>query len=86
MAESKDARLRLWRESTKARALYALRRKDESAAILDGVLAESQRLGFLGMAFEARLASMEAGKTPAAQLASDAQQSGFLLIARKARR
>ena len=30
--------------------------------------------------------SMEAGKTPASQLASDAQQSGFLLIARKARR
>jgi hypothetical protein len=29
---------------------------------------------------------MEAGKTPASQLASDAQQSGFLLIARKARR
>ena len=86
MAESKDARLRLWRESTQARALYALRRKDESAAILDRALAESQRLGFLGMAFETRLASMEAGKTPAAQLASDAQQSGFLLIARKARR
>jgi hypothetical protein len=86
VTDSKDVRLGLWRDNTHARALYALRRKDESAAILDRSLAESQRLGLLGMAFEARLASMEAGKTPPSQLASDAQQSGFLLIARRARR
>ena len=86
VTDSKDARLRLWRDNTQARVLYALRRKDESAAVLDRALAESQRLGFLGLAFEARLASMDLGKTPPAQLASDAQQSGFLLIARKARR
>ena len=48
VTDSKDARLRLWRDSTQARALYALRRKDESAAILDRALAESRRLGIPG--------------------------------------
>ena len=85
LADSKDVRLRLWRDVTQARVLYALGRKDESAAILDRALAESRRPGLLGLALEIRLASVEGGESPAPQLALDAQQAGFLLIARKAR-
>jgi tetratricopeptide (TPR) repeat protein len=85
LADSKAARLRLRRDVTQARVLYALGRKEEAAAILDRALAESLRPGFLGMALEIRLASMEAGEASTPQLALDAQQAGFLLIARKAR-
>jgi serine/threonine protein kinase/tetratricopeptide (TPR) repeat protein len=85
LAASKDARLLLWRDGTLARVLSALHRKDESAAILDRALSEARRLGLIGVAFDIQLAQLEAGEAPA-QLASDAQQAGFLLIARKARR
>jgi len=84
VSDSKDARLRLWRDTTRARVLRALGRKDEAAAILDRALEESRRLGLLGLALEIRLASVETGIAPGPPLASDAQQAGFLLIARKA--
>src|SRR5262249_10314201 len=84
VSDSKDARLRLWWDVTRARVLHTLSRKDEAAAILDRALEEGNRLGFVGMSLEIRLANVEAGKLAAAPLASEAQQAGFLLIARKA--
>jgi len=84
LAGSKDARMRLWRDSTQARILYALGRKDDAAAILERALTESRRLGFLGMSLEIQLAGLEAGKSAVPQLTVDAQKVGFLLIARKA--
>ena len=59
--------------------------RDESAAILDKALAEAGRIGLAGAAFEIRLALVRIGRSPAAQLASDARKADFLLIARKAR-
>jgi tetratricopeptide (TPR) repeat protein len=83
---SKDVRLRLWSESTLGRVLYAMHRKDQSAAILNRAASEARRTGLLGMAFEIQLALVETGQSPAGQIAPDAQQAGFLLIARKASR
>ncbi|MEO8369008.1 MAG: protein kinase [Candidatus Solibacter sp.] len=85
LSDTKDARLRLWRDTTHARVLHALGRSDEAGALLDRTLAESRRLGYLGMTLEIQLAMVQAGKGLAAELAADAKQAGFLLIARKAR-
>jgi eukaryotic-like serine/threonine-protein kinase len=84
LSDCKDVRLRLWRDATLARTLHALHRNDEAAAILDRALAEARRIGILGIALEIQLAMAEAGQSDL-QTASDAQQAGFLLIARKAR-
>jgi tetratricopeptide (TPR) repeat protein len=85
LAASEDARLRLWRDGTLGRVLSALHRNDKAATILDRALSEARRLGLAAVAFDIQLAQLEAGQAPA-QLAADAQQAGFLLIARKARR
>jgi hypothetical protein len=85
LSDSRDARLRLWRDRTQAGILHALDRHEEAAAILGRGLSESRRLGFLGMTLEMQFAGLRAGISPAPQLATDAQQAGFLLIARKVR-
>jgi tetratricopeptide (TPR) repeat protein len=85
LAENRDARLGLRLNVTMARVLQALGRKDEAASFLERALPASVRLGFTGMALEIRLASLEPGQPAAQQLAADAQQAGFLLVARKAR-
>jgi serine/threonine protein kinase/tetratricopeptide (TPR) repeat protein len=85
LAENRDARLGLRLNVTMARVLQALGRKDEAASFLERALPASVRLGFVGMTFEIRLASLEPGQASASQLASEAQQAGFLLVARKAR-
>ncbi len=85
LSDSRDARLRLWRDRTQAGILHALDRHEEAAALLERALAESRRLGFPGMTLETQLAGVRTGLSPAPQLAADAQQAGFLLIARKAR-
>ena len=84
LRDSKDARLLLRRDITQADILYALGRRDESAAILDKALAEAGRIGLTGVALEIRLEMVRAGRTPAPQLASDARNAEFLSIARKA--
>jgi tetratricopeptide (TPR) repeat protein len=84
LADTQDARLRLRRDSTQAAVLYALGRKDEAAAILDRALAQSRRLGIVGMTFELRLASLELREAFPQQLAADAKRAGYLLVARKA--
>jgi len=81
-SQSKDARLLLWRDLTLAGVLHAMGREEEADSTLNHALDEAHRLGFAGLTLEIRLASVQ----PAApQLAQDAQQAGFLLIARKAR-
>ncbi len=85
LAGSKDARLQLRRRIVRARVLSALGRKDEAAAMLARTLAESRRLALPGMAFEVLLAGVKANPASQQQLAADAEQAGFLLIARKAR-
>jgi serine/threonine protein kinase/tetratricopeptide (TPR) repeat protein len=85
LSDTKDARLRIWRDRTQAAILHALDRNDEAATALERALAESRRLGFLGMTLETQFAGTRAGISTAPQLVTDAQQAGFLLIARKAR-
>ena len=84
LAENKDVRLRLRHDCMQARVLTALGRKDEAAAILERALAECKRAGIPGTGFEIRLAGLDLGQGSAPQLAADARQAGFLLIARKA--
>jgi serine/threonine protein kinase len=85
LADSKDARLQLRRRITRARVAHALGRQEEAVAILGRTLGESRRLALPGMSFEVLLAGVKANPSSGAQLASDAEQAGFLLIARKAR-
>ena len=79
-----DVRLLLRRDLALADIQYALGRREESGVILDKALAEANRTGLGGLAFEIRLAMVKAGRSPAAPLAAEARKAGFLLIARKA--
>ena len=85
LRDSKDMRLLLRRDITLARIRQALGRQEEGAAILDRAMADAQRAGFAGIAFEIRLALAQTGRLPADQVAAEARNGGFLLIARKAR-
>jgi serine/threonine protein kinase/tetratricopeptide (TPR) repeat protein len=85
LAPGKDAQLHLRLSTTRARILQALGRKNEAAAILTQTLAETRRLGLPGRTFEVLLAGLDSMQFSAQQLASEAQQAGYLLIARKAR-
>ena len=65
LRDSKDMRLLLRRDITLARIRQALGRQDEAAAILDRAMADAQRAGFAGIAFEIRLALAQTGRLPA---------------------
>jgi hypothetical protein len=62
----------------------ALGRKAEAAGLLERAQAEAARRGLRIVEFEIRLALAEAGRTPAASLAAEARQAGFLRVARRA--
>lgn len=85
LSDTKDIRLQLWRDTMHARVLSALSRNNQALPLLEAALAESRRLGYLGMSLEIQLAMAQAGNSVTPQLVADAQQAGFLLIARKAR-
>ena len=86
--ESLDSVNRLLRNSPD-RYLLLMRdvvagRTEGSSAMLERALGEATRSGFLGAAFESRLALVQLGKAPAALLSTDARQAGFSWIARRA--
>ncbi|PWU03940.1 MAG: hypothetical protein C5B51_17900 [Terriglobia bacterium] len=84
LRDSKDVRLLLLRDTVSAQIEFAMGRKEAAGSILERALAEAARLGCAGAQFTIRLAQVQMGAAPAPQLASDARQAGFLLIARQA--
>jgi tetratricopeptide (TPR) repeat protein len=84
LRESKDVFLVALRDRVWALTEVAMGRKQAAIPLLERVLADTTRIGLLGMQFETRLALVEAGAVPAAPLAADARAAGFLRIARLA--
>jgi tetratricopeptide (TPR) repeat protein/TolB-like protein len=81
LRDSKDLRALLRRNVTLALARYAVGRREEAATILDNALDAAVRAGLAGVVFEVRLAIEQTGRT-SPQLAADARNAGFLLVAR----
>jgi serine/threonine protein kinase/tetratricopeptide (TPR) repeat protein len=84
LRNSRDKRLLLVRDATLARIRHALGKEDEAIAILDRSSDAARRAGLTGIVFLIRLASVQTGRSPADQLATDARAAGFLLVSRKA--
>jgi tetratricopeptide (TPR) repeat protein len=84
LRDSKDVRLLLAAEFVTAAIEEAQGRRAQAADVWERALADAGRMYLFGMELEARLALARLGRADLAQVASDARQRGWHLVARKA--